>query len=108
MQLAFLQSDGGHAAVSPVTKSPRTRAEPGTRMSVLLSNPDYLLEGFAEKRCKVRAPSRYATINLSTLLLQIHYTLSFVLVSLLEIISALHYTFSGSLIPDTSLYKMAP
>ena len=32
---------------------PKSRPEPGTRMSVLLSNPDYLLEGFAQKKCQV-------------------------------------------------------
>ena len=33
---------------------PMSRHEPGTRMSVLMANPDYLLEGFAEKKCQVR------------------------------------------------------
>ena len=35
-----------------------SRREPGTRMSVLLANPDYLLEGFAEKTCQVSSPLR--------------------------------------------------
>ena len=47
-----LASQSGHP-VAGARSRPRTRAEPGTRMSVLLANPDYLLEGFAEKRCKV-------------------------------------------------------
>lgn len=34
---------------------PKSRHEFGSRMSVLLSNPDYLLEGFAEKKCQVGA-----------------------------------------------------
>ena len=41
---------------------PMSRHEPGTRMSVLLANPDYLLEGFAEKKCQVR----YDLLQVST------------------------------------------
>ncbi len=43
-------SGGGDGAVRA---RPKTRNEFGSRMSVLLSNPDYLLEGFAEKKCHV-------------------------------------------------------
>ena len=39
---------------------PMSRHEPGTRMSVLLANPDYLLEGFAEKKCQVRCKFQLA------------------------------------------------
>ena len=39
--------------VEVVMPRPKSRRDPGARMSVLLSNPDYLLEGFAEKKCTV-------------------------------------------------------
>ena len=45
-----------HVCIQAVAH-PKSRREPGTRMSVLLANPDYLLEGFAEKRCHVSACS---------------------------------------------------
>ena len=47
-----------------------SRREPGTRMSVLLANPDYLLEGFAEKTCQVNSNPHHliCTICIITLI----------------------------------------
>ena len=46
---------------------PMSRHEPGTRMSVLLANPDYLLEGFAEKKCQVRYEFQLASCQRESL-----------------------------------------
>ena len=46
---------GGGGRTEGALQLLNSRREPGTRMSVLLANPDYLLEGFAEKTCQVCA-----------------------------------------------------
>ena len=49
-------------------------------MSVLLSNPDYLLEGFAEKRCKViKSYNHYKTMLVYYKVDCVHYHCHYVL-----------------------------